>query len=152
MCRPIGSRCVARWNVNEIQPRSYWGSDVFRDVVFLEQKKFTCLTRVHWRCCLALSIARSYFSVQHNVIQSVDTLLVDEFDWLIVLWRTWYSKLCWAFQLSRSRTKIIMFWASCIGRPIQCNVSPRPSTFTYRIFEKSDFWPNYPFKRCHAFP
>ena len=29
---------------------------------------------------------------------------------------------------------------------VKSNVSPRPSTFTYPIFEKSDFWPNYPFK------
>ena len=29
---------------------------------------------------------------------------------------------------------------------VKINVSPRPSTFTYPIFEKSDFWPNYPFK------
>ena len=28
---------------------------------------------------------------------------------------------------------------------VKSNVSPRPSTFTYPIFEKSDFWPNYPF-------
>ena len=29
---------------------------------------------------------------------------------------------------------------------VKSNVSLRPSTFTYTIFEKSDFWPNYPFK------
>ena len=29
---------------------------------------------------------------------------------------------------------------------IKSNVSPTPSTFTYPIFEKSNFWPNYPFK------
>ena len=29
---------------------------------------------------------------------------------------------------------------------VKNNVSPRPSTFIYPIFEKCDFWPNYPFK------
>ena len=28
---------------------------------------------------------------------------------------------------------------------VKNNVSPRPSTFIYPIFEKSDLWPNYPF-------
>ena len=29
---------------------------------------------------------------------------------------------------------------------VKSNFPPRPSTFTYPIFEKSDFLPNYPFK------
>ena len=79
------------------------------------------LIRAHKRCCLELSIACSYFlsCLRRNLRVSI--------GWRVAMWRIWSvdcsltwlisSKHCWAFQLSQSRTKII-FWASCIERPI----------------------------------
>ena len=106
------------------------------------------LTRVHNRCSLARGIARTHFSEQHSVIRLVDTLLFDEFDWLIVLWRTWF--MGFSGQPKSDAPYLGQFLSGFVR--VKSNVSPRPSPFTYPIFEKSNFWPNYPFKNIEIRP
>ena len=62
------------------------------------------LIRAHKRCCLALGIACFDLSPT-NLFRLFDTLLLDEFDSLIVLCDVTGSKLFWDFQVSRSRKK-----------------------------------------------
>ena len=99
-----------------------------------------------------------FFSYEISVFWLVDTLLLDEFDWSIFLCDVTGSKLCWAFQVSQSRAKII-FWASCIGPPISQPIVVRFCSGKKKCLSKAiycnkptgNFLPNFPFKTSLCF-